>query len=291
MSIGIYKYQNKINGKIYIGQSTNIENRYRQHLYDADVRPEDGTGIDLAIRKYGIDNFTFEIIEECPKDKLDEREIYWIQYYDSYNNGYNRTIGGSVLRGEDHPRAILTREQVQELRDMYGKRVKRSNAFKKFLDMGITERSLLKVWNCETWTDVHTDVYTEDNKAWHKKQIGHAEDQVGLSSLDRAISQEEINLWVQEFNNGMTINAIAKKYKRDNGTVEKYVANPVAVQKVKYKGRQVQNVNTGKIFKSISAAAKWARCGATTLTRHLAGDKIAGKVPDTDEPAEWIELT
>ena len=89
----------------------------------------------------------------------------------------------------------------------------------------------------------------------------------------------------------MTINAIAKKYKRDNGTVEKYVANPVAVQKVKYKGRQVQNVNTGKIFKSISAAAKWAGCGATTLTRHLAGDKIAGKVPDTDEPAEWIELT
>jgi hypothetical protein len=89
----------------------------------------------------------------------------------------------------------------------------------------------------------------------------------------------------------MTINAIAKKYKRDNSTVEKYIHNPTSIKKVKYRGRQVQNVNTGKIFTSISAAAKWAGCGATTLTRHLTGDKIAGKVPDTNEPAQWIELS
>ena len=64
MSIGIYKYENKINGKIYIGLSTNIENRYKQHLYDAEHLEERRcSGIDYAIKKYGIENFDFQIIE------------------------------------------------------------------------------------------------------------------------------------------------------------------------------------------------------------------------------------
>jgi len=71
MSIGIYKYTNKLNGKIYVGQSNNIEKREMQHRYDAIYRPERGTGIDIAIAKYGIDNFNFEIIEECPIGRLE----------------------------------------------------------------------------------------------------------------------------------------------------------------------------------------------------------------------------
>lgn len=51
--------------------------------------------IDKSIRKYGINNFDFEIIEECPKEELNEREIYWIDYYNTYfGEGYNCTIGG-----------------------------------------------------------------------------------------------------------------------------------------------------------------------------------------------------
>ena len=113
---------------------------------------------------------------------------------------------------------------------------------------------------------------------------------MGLSSLNRAIKQDEINNWLKEYSEGKSINAIAKKYGRDNGTVEKYINNPKSIEKVKYKGRSLKNINTGKIFKSINAAAKWAGCGATTLTRHLASDRIAGEVPDTKEPAIWEEL-
>ena len=97
--------------------------------------------------------------------------------------------------------------------------------------------------------------------------------------------------WIKEYNNGLTINALAKKYNRDNGTVEKYINNPVAVSKIKYKGRKVKNIETGLIFKSISEAARWASCGATTLSRHINGDKIAGIVPDTNEPAHWEEIS
>lgn len=117
---GIYKYKNKINGCVYIGQSINIERRYEQHLYDAKNRAEKSTGIDVAINKYGIENFCFEILEECDVDHLDERERFWIDYYDSYHNGYNRTVGGSSLRGEKHPGAILTEKQVWAIRELYG---------------------------------------------------------------------------------------------------------------------------------------------------------------------------
>lgn len=294
MSIGIYKYQNKINGKVYIGQSQNIEVRKQQHIYDSshlEQRNNYATGVDYAINKYGIDNFDFEIIEECSIEELDNREIFWIDYYDSYCSGYNRTIGGKSLRGENHPRAILTEDQVWELREMYGQRIKRKDAFQPFLNEGISERSLIKVWKQETWINVHSDVYTEENKEWHRTHKGNSEEQDGLSSLDRAISQDDINIWLKEYESGLSINAIAKKYHKDHGTVQKYIANPIALQKIKYNGRQLKNLNTGKIFESISKAAKWAGCGATTLTRHLETDKTAGKVPTTGEPAIWIELT
>lgn len=91
--IGIYKIQNLINGKIYIGQSVHIKARFSAHKSEArngNTRP-----LYNAIRKYGVENFSFEVIEECSKEKLNEREIYWIKKYDSFHNGYNLTPGGS----------------------------------------------------------------------------------------------------------------------------------------------------------------------------------------------------
>ena len=96
---GIYKVTNKINGKVYIGQSVDIGRRWRQHM-----TAKDDIYFHKAIQKYGVENFEWEVIEQCKKKDLDEREIYWIEYYDSFNKGYNRTKGGDgVSGGEDHP--------------------------------------------------------------------------------------------------------------------------------------------------------------------------------------------
>ena len=124
-NIGIYKFENILNHKIYIGQSTNINKRYVQHLYDAYFRPEKSTGIDKAIHKYGINNFKFDIIEICPVTELDEREIYWIAYYNSYEKGYNNTKGGKSLRGENHPRALVNEQQVWFIRQCYAEHIPR----------------------------------------------------------------------------------------------------------------------------------------------------------------------
>lgn len=97
--IGIYRIQNKINNKIYIGQSVCIEKRWEQHrtkCFNPNNDQYNGYFY-RSIRKYGLENFSFFVLEECSKEVLNEKEIYWISYYDSSNpeKGYNLTLGGS----------------------------------------------------------------------------------------------------------------------------------------------------------------------------------------------------
>ncbi|MBN1046202.1 hypothetical protein DVW08_12705 [Clostridium botulinum] len=91
----IYKVINKINNKIYIGQTTQtIERRWEGHLYDC--KKAKNNKFYNAINKYGKENFKIEIVENDISSQalLNEREIYWIKFYDSYKSGYNSTLGG-----------------------------------------------------------------------------------------------------------------------------------------------------------------------------------------------------
>lgn len=93
MTCGIYKIENKINGMIYIGRSSNIEGRIHEHkkIYKSNKTKK---YLYEEMNKYGIDNFDFSVLEECSKEESYEKEMYYIQKYDSYKNGYNRTHGG-----------------------------------------------------------------------------------------------------------------------------------------------------------------------------------------------------
>lgn len=97
--IGIYKITNTINNKCYIGQSRDIEARWTKHLsvYRCASTPE--CELYRAFKKYDIEAFKFEVIEECQIEELNDREIYWIEYYDSFNSGYNMTLGGEACNG------------------------------------------------------------------------------------------------------------------------------------------------------------------------------------------------
>ena len=89
----IYKITNTINGKIYIGKTERtVEERFSEHLKDSDRRTFEKRPLYSAIRKYGKQAFVVETIEET--DFPEEREIYWIEYYQSFKYGYNATLGG-----------------------------------------------------------------------------------------------------------------------------------------------------------------------------------------------------
>lgn len=91
---GIYKITNNLNGKCYVGQSIDIHYRWYTHKNPKTWAANKGKALYCAFIKYGIENFTFEIIEECSRSKLDIREKYWVQHFNSYGKGYNMTKGG-----------------------------------------------------------------------------------------------------------------------------------------------------------------------------------------------------
>lgn len=99
MSSGIYKFQNTITNEVYIGQSVELEARYIRHRRDW---IHGTTDFYQAIQQYGWNNFSYEVIEQCDSSQLNEREQYWIEYYDSYHNGYNMNRGGSRPNSINH---------------------------------------------------------------------------------------------------------------------------------------------------------------------------------------------
>lgn len=123
---GIYKITNKENGLMYIGKAKNIYKRWQEHKNDSYCLEEkweannrkEQTYFHRALRKRKPEDFKWEIIEECSENELNEKEIYWIEYYhtwihDPLCQGYNMTKGGdgySCGGGEKAPGAKITQQ-------------------------------------------------------------------------------------------------------------------------------------------------------------------------------------
>lgn len=150
----IYKFTNKKNGKHYIGQTNNLQKRYNGHKSESFNPKASGYWLPFhcAIRKYGIENFSFDILEEImdgeSQNFINEREQYFIQYYNSLkdNNGYNVTIGGDgcpkpplsyeeklerskLFTGkeiQDIQKRLLNDEEFDDIEKIYSPKLKRT---------------------------------------------------------------------------------------------------------------------------------------------------------------------
>ena len=110
----IYKIWNDNNNKIYIGQtSISVKNRWSHHLYDY-IKYD--TPLYRAMKKYGAASFHIETIEECNDENLNDREIYWIQYYNSYISGYNATPGGTSVQSGNMNK-LIDDKKIKQLWD------------------------------------------------------------------------------------------------------------------------------------------------------------------------------
>ena len=108
----IYKITNKENGSIYIGCTINsLEKRFGEHLSRC-FTSEYKSKLYNSMKKYGQENFTIELIEECDLNIIYETEKKYVEQYDSYNNGLNSTIGGEGCLGYIHSPEI--RQKISE---------------------------------------------------------------------------------------------------------------------------------------------------------------------------------
>ena len=127
--IGIYKIENRINGKIYIGKSKNIKKRFIQHKYylTKGLNPKTyNRYLKNSVEKHGIENFCFSVLEtfeEIDEYLLAEAEIKWMDYYNSYNSdkGYNLKRDSSTkTEMSDSTKKLMTKSRIGELNGNYG---------------------------------------------------------------------------------------------------------------------------------------------------------------------------
>lgn len=127
----IYKITNDINGKSYIGQSINFQERKRQHFDEKTWAKYPNIALYKAMKKYGKENFSIKVIDEVPDYMLNCKEQYYIQMFDTYRNGYNMTLGGDAFSNN--------KAKIQVI--MYDKNLNYVNYFE-----SIAEASLYLFW-------------------------------------------------------------------------------------------------------------------------------------------------
>ena len=206
--IGIYKITNNINNKCYIGQSIHIEHRWEEHKSKYNWERENTKPLYLAFQKYGLENFTFEVIEECEVEQLNIKEQYWINFYNSYEDGYNLTTGGETNYGENHPGHKLTEKDVIDIRTRYANRERKKEVYLLYNNR-IGESGFSKIWKGETWKNIMPEVYTEENKKFHSTNTGNRGSQNGRSK----VTEEEVRDIRLRRKNGEQLSKVYEDYK------------------------------------------------------------------------------
>lgn len=221
MTVGIYKIENKINGHSYIGMSKNIEARFNEHkvrAFNPSKECQKVKPLYLALKKYGVENFNFIILEKCLEEKLKVREVYWIKKLNTYKNRnhYNLTPGGdfpgykNIKAGEEHGMSILTKEDVVNCRLAYKNGFRSRDVWESGYKDIIKYSSFQAMWHGYNWSHIMPEVFNENP---HRSKYGE-EDRDYL-----------VNLYLQS---GLSISAFSKSEECyvGYGTIYKMINNP-----------------------------------------------------------------
>lgn len=187
----IYKITCLINNKVYIGlTTTSISQRWKGHITDSKKSQKH---LYASMRKYGIENFKIEQIDESNDfGKLGELERYYIKIYNSTNPkfGYNNTFGGEKCQLDGNPRAKLTMSDVENIRKEYDlKKLTVSKVWEKYKNR-ISFSAFEKIWQGITWKSVLPEVYTIENREWHKNNCSNIK--MGENNINSIYTDEEI---------------------------------------------------------------------------------------------------
>ena len=307
--IGIYKITNQITNKVYIGQSINIQYRWKQHKQQAKNNRKNNK-LYQAMRKYGIENFLFEVIEQCKfsQQQLDNRQRYWIEYYNSYENGYNSTRGGQI----EGSWAIYNPDDIRKLWDQgysfkeiqekigcsKGIVQQRLQGYSDYNAITSHSRGAIKAIQDGKMNHLHNTPetmtaqqakYFYTNKSVHQYNL-NGEYIASYDSLSAAARATSPNKTSDQTNISHAIHhkdnqKIAYGYQWSTEKVDKMP--PIAT----HLGKLVQCIETGQIFPSVREAANW--CGlksSSSIKDYCRGNnayKSAGKHPQTGQKLHW----
>lgn len=287
MSCGIYKITNNVNKKIYVGKSINIKRRWREHR-SCYLKPDKDCYLYRAMRKYGIDNFTFEIIEECSEDdNLNEKERYWIEYYNSFKNGYNETQGGE---GKN----IFSPIKIQELWDngysiieiaqqlSCNELTVRKN-LKEYKNYSIEESSKRK----RERIIKNKIMSNAAKKSWGQKIYQYSLDGEYLAEYDSLKDAANSCGLVSGSNIRLAANGERQSAGGFLWSLEKLDKIP-AISKYNKNCIKVKNIETGKIFNCLSEAATWSKSQTWDISKNCRKERsFAGYNPETHEKLTW----
>lgn len=202
----IYVYTNKINGHQYVGQTNNLQKRFNGHKSDSYNQNSHSYNYPLhnAIRKYGIENFTFEVIESnLTQEEADEKEKYWIKEKKSHvsQGGYNITFGG-----DGHSTEKLSWEELKERGKIFsGKEI---------------EDIQQKLINGEKYNDIiafyaprlSASFLSNINNGWNYKNPNLSYPLKKDFSGEGRFTKEEIKQIKEDIKSGKTYSEIQKKW-------------------------------------------------------------------------------
>lgn len=266
---GIYKIENIVNGKVYIGQSSWLRKRIGVHIRRLRNGTHDNIHLQRSWNKYGEESFRFDIVENCDADKLNEEEIYWISFFDSYNSGYNQTIGGGGNRGYTY-----SDESKQKMRDhhadvsaennpMYGKNIK----------------------------DYMTE---EDYKKWRDTIARNRPSMKGIPKKKESVVKQSQSL--KKYYKTHQHPLLGKK--RSPEIVQQALCTRIENGNIKYYGdshssKSVVCLNTGKVYDSLKRAADSVCVSANLISRCVNRCKghLSAGVDENGKHLVWMLYT
>ena len=162
--IGIYKIENLNNGKIYIGQSNDIARRFYEHMTKG---TSSRIPVDEVIQKEGASSFSYEIIEECSIEDLNEREKFWIKFFKANIYGYNKNEGGLTdLIGSHNPNSKLTENDIIKIRQAYNNHLKQKDVYEDYKNI-ISFSYFQNIWQGRAWSHIMPEVFTKENRQYY----------------------------------------------------------------------------------------------------------------------------